>query len=75
MTSFMELMSSYYDVLSSVKWRGGQISPVVISVHGKKKYAAGHMDRLLRKAAGPQQRLPVHTLDQVLSFTEIPGIT
>ena len=33
------------------------------SVHGKKKFAAGHMDRLLRKAAGPQQKLPVHTQD------------
>ena len=31
------------------------------SVHGKKKYATGHMDRLLRKAAGPQQMLPVRT--------------
>ena len=33
------------------------------SVHGKKKYAAGHMDQQLRKAAGPQQKLPVHTQD------------
>ena len=39
------------------------------SVHGKKKYAAGHMDQLLRKAAGPQQKLPVHNLDWTLSFT------
>ena len=31
-------------------------------VHGKKKYAAGPIDQLLRKAAGPQQKLPVHTL-------------
>ena len=34
------------------------------SVHGKKKYAIGHMNQLLRKAAGPQQTLPVHALDQ-----------
>ena len=34
----------------------------VYNVHGKKKYSAGHMDRLLRKAAGPQQMLPVHAL-------------
>ena len=33
------------------------------SVHGKEKYAVGPMDLLLRKAAGPQQKLPVHTLD------------
>ena len=31
----------------------------VSSVHGKQKCAAGHMDQLLRKAAGPQQKLPV----------------
>ena len=35
---------------------------VVSSVHGKKKYATGHMDQLLRKAAGPKQVLPVQTL-------------
>ena len=40
------------------------------SVHGKKKYAVGHMDQLLRKDAGPHQKLPVGTLDQMLSFTE-----
>ena len=34
----------------------------VISVHGKEKYAVGPMDQLLRKAAGPQQKLPVHSL-------------
>ena len=34
-----------------------------VSVHGKKKSAAGPMDQLFRKAAGPQQELPVHTLD------------
>ena len=34
-----------------------------VSVHGKKKYAAGHMDHLLRKAVGPQQKLPVHSID------------
>ena len=38
------------------------------SVHGKKKYAVGHMDQLLRKAAGPQQKLPIHALDRMLSF-------
>ena len=32
------------------------------SVHSKNKYATGHMDRLLRKTAGPQQTLPVQTL-------------
>ena len=32
-----------------------------VSVHGKKKCAAGHMDQLLRKAPGPQQKLPVHS--------------
>ena len=33
------------------------------SVHSKKKQAAGHMDQLLRKAAGPQQKSPIHTLN------------
>ena len=33
------------------------------SVHGKKKCAAGHVDQLLRKAAGPLQKLLVHALD------------
>ena len=32
------------------------------SVHGKKKYAAGHMDQLLTRAGGPHQKLPVRTL-------------
>ena len=31
------------------------------SIHGKKKYATGHMDRLHGNAAGPQQMLPVQT--------------
>ena len=31
------------------------------SVHGKKKYAIGHMDRLHGNAAGSQQMLPVQT--------------
>ena len=35
----------------------------VTSVHGGKKYAAGHLDQLLRKAAGPQQMLLVHSLN------------
>ena len=30
-------------------------SKSVASVQGKKKYAAGHLDQLLRKAVGPQQ--------------------
>ena len=28
----------------------------ISSVHGKKKYAAGYMDQLLREAAGPKQK-------------------
>ena len=39
------------------------------SVHGKKKYAAGHMDRLIQIAAGPQQKLSVRMQDWILSFT------
>ena len=41
----------------------GRLFEFIISVHGKKNYAAGHVDRLLQLAAGPQQKLPVHTQD------------
>ena len=41
------------------------------SVHGKKKYAAGHVDQLLRKAAGPQQKLPAHALDLMSRVPEV----
>ena len=41
----------------------------IVSVHGKKKCPAGHMDQLFWKAAGPKQKLPVHTLDHMLSIT------
>ena len=48
----------------------GRNSAVCTStVHGKKKSAAGPMDQLLRKAAGPQQKLLSHTLNRMLSFT------
>ena len=44
------------------------LSDIKAIVHGKKKYAAGPMDQLLRKAAGPQQKQPVRTLEGLLSF-------
>ena len=44
---------------------------VAFSVHGKKKYAAGPMDQLLRIAAGPQQRLSVHILDRMLPINDL----
>ena len=43
----------------------------VSSVHGKKKYATSHMDRLLRKAAGPKQVLLVQTLIELLKIVTL----
>ena len=36
---------------------------VMTYVCGRKKYAAGHMDQPLTKAAGPQQKMSVDTLE------------
>ena len=46
----------------------------VLSVRDMKKYATGHghVDRLLRKAAGPQQMLPVQTLIEYHHSQESP---
>ena len=60
----------FFIVVVKIKWMEGVSS----SVHGKEKYTVGPVDQLLKKAAGPQQKLPVHTLDWIWSFTRTSRI-
>ena len=44
----------------------------IFCIYGKKKCIAGHMDQLLRKAAGTLQMLPVRTLIEYYHSQESP---